>query len=313
MMMHSFVIMAVALAIAVASASASDHSRATNLSLFRITPRKYTGVRDMNTGDPAGDTYFALYEMIFPLYCREDPSDSSCGARGALNNYSNDVYERSVVEVDTRWGVYSGCTPNATTGQFQCEAYLHNRSACWWQQHGPDGANFSDLAGVCSKSECHCPALADGAVGHYNKPMGQWPVTWHNQTDMWEHIEAMSDTLDGNWYVTRSGGECKGGEVVGDGTCFWRFHGVQQTIQADCLNDRLRKHVIAANPACWNKLPQPDNATTNGWSECLLATVTGRAIGSAAAPARGGMSREDLVAPFVGSFAPVGEGGCPPV
>ena len=38
----------------VAAASASDYSRTTNLSLFRITPRKYTGVRDMNTGDPAG-------------------------------------------------------------------------------------------------------------------------------------------------------------------------------------------------------------------------------------------------------------------
>ena len=150
----------------------------------------------------------------------------------------------------------------------------------------PDGRNFSDLNGVCHKSECRCDAVTKRAVGMYNKPMGQHPVTWHNQTAMWKQIEDMSGNLNGNWYVTPEGGQCTANQILGSGDCFWKFQGVQRTINATCLNNRLRDNVLAANPACWKVLPQPSNRSADGWSECLLATITGKAIGSAPAPAK---------------------------
>ena len=42
------------------------------------------------------------YEMIFPLYCEQDPTDSSCAARSSLNVPNNNVFEQSIVEVDPR-------------------------------------------------------------------------------------------------------------------------------------------------------------------------------------------------------------------
>ena len=56
------------------------------------------------------------------------PRDSSCTARGSLNIPNNNIYEQSVVEVDTRYGAYSGCTPNASTSIFQCEPYVFSAS-----------------------------------------------------------------------------------------------------------------------------------------------------------------------------------------
>ena len=34
-----------------------------NITLYRITPRNYTGVTNLDTGDPAGDAFFGLYEV----------------------------------------------------------------------------------------------------------------------------------------------------------------------------------------------------------------------------------------------------------
>ena len=41
-----------------------------NLTLYRITPRNYTGIADLDTGDAAGDAYFGLYEKSAPVVCR---------------------------------------------------------------------------------------------------------------------------------------------------------------------------------------------------------------------------------------------------
>ena len=36
---------------------------AINMTVYRITPRNYTGLANMDSGDAAGDVYFGLYEV----------------------------------------------------------------------------------------------------------------------------------------------------------------------------------------------------------------------------------------------------------
>jgi len=45
-----------------------------NLTVYRITPRNYTGVSNLDTGDAAGDAFFGLYEKSAPVVCRDAKS-----------------------------------------------------------------------------------------------------------------------------------------------------------------------------------------------------------------------------------------------
>jgi len=156
------------LAMASVAAAAASAVATTNLTLYRVTPKEITGgIGNLNTGNSAGDTYFALYEMMFPLYCKEMPTDSSCNATGVLNIPGNNVYERSTAIVDPRFGAYAGCMPPAddpTSPDFVCRPYV-NESLCWWQMAGPDNRKFDDgpnsLASICSRSSCNCSAAGE--------------------------------------------------------------------------------------------------------------------------------------------------------
>lgn len=251
---------------------------------------------------------------MFPLYCQQMPTDSSCTARGALNVPNNNLYERSVVEVDPRFGAYAGCVPpesQPSSHHFVCRPYV-NTSLCWWAQRNPDGRNFTDLAAVCDRQQCNCAAVDDGAVGAMYRPMGQASARWHNQTAMWRQIEELSNTLDGIWFSTRAAGQCREGQRLGSGECWWRFHGVNRRINATCLNYRLQNAIVAHNPGCWGKLPPAlaRNASSIPWIRCMLASLTGTAFEGAAPAPSGPMGRARILAAFDGSFGPESSGGC---
>jgi hypothetical protein len=38
-----------------------------NVTAYRITPRNYTGLDNMNSGDAAGDVFFKLFELALPV------------------------------------------------------------------------------------------------------------------------------------------------------------------------------------------------------------------------------------------------------
>eukprot|EP00040_Diaphanoeca_grandis_P018929 m.99639 g.99639 ORF g.99639 m.99639 type:complete len:320 (-) comp27176_c0_seq3:72-1031(-) len=285
-----------------------------NLTVYRVTPRNITGdVTNKNTGDAGGDLYFSIYEMIFPLYCLEDPTDSSCTARKTLNIPNNNVFERSTIEVDTRFGVYNGCVPSATNAsQFVCQPYA-NMSKCWWDPafHGPGGRSYDTKAyeSLCNKSVCVCDALVNQTLGAYNSPMSQWPVFWHKQSPMWLQIEAISKLLDGWWYSTKAPGQCAEGKSPGDGSCFWQFHGVNRRVNATCVNNRVKAAIMTKNKPCFNRLPNPTNASTIPWVECLMTTITGMDYGNITG-LKGGMSKAELTNSFLSGFAPSADGGC---
>ena len=46
--------------------------------LFRVTPRNYTGLTNMNSGDPAGVVFFGLFELALPIICAANPKQVNC-------------------------------------------------------------------------------------------------------------------------------------------------------------------------------------------------------------------------------------------
>ena len=90
-----------------------------NLTLYRLTPNNITDLRNKDTGDADGDTFFSLNEYDLPLRCI---NGSGTDARGCFLDV-NDVYLQFVVEVDGLYGPYGHCNPpyqNSLFGNFSC-------------------------------------------------------------------------------------------------------------------------------------------------------------------------------------------------
>ena len=320
--------------LAMAAVAAAAPNPTQNLTVFRVTPHNYSGLANMNSGDAAGDAYFALYELTFPLYCRQMPGDSSCTSTGILNIPDFNVYTRSVVEVDARMGLYSGCVPDADSGAFECDAYAGPYD-CWYNATGPSQARhasfertFEGTAG-CTRDTagCRCKAWLEQSIGYYPCPECDRHASWHKQTPLWLELETMAATLNGSWYSTRAEGECAGAQRVGV-DCWWREVEVSNTINATCLNDRLKSTIVANLPSCFGACPQPANATSDCWITCMLQSVNGAAAARAGSAGGGGaaatgahhssgaagpepLSREAIVNSFTGAFLPETQGGCP--
>ena len=108
-MMSSPVALLLLLGIVVSSTST------VNLTLYRITPRNYTGIADLDTGDAAGDVFFGLFEKSAPVVCHDwDPrlgSSALCGNSPILQIPGFNVYTATKVEADARMGLYAQCQP----------------------------------------------------------------------------------------------------------------------------------------------------------------------------------------------------------
>jgi hypothetical protein len=96
-------------AVAVAAAGvAVARANATSVTLYRITPRNYTGITNLDTGDAAGDAFFGLYEMSAPVVCngtsQRGASTLLCTNEPLLQIPGFNVYIRVDVEVDDRFG-----------------------------------------------------------------------------------------------------------------------------------------------------------------------------------------------------------------
>ena len=102
-----------------------------NITVYRITPRNYTGLTDLDTGDAAGDAFFGLYEKAAPALCRDESQASSllCNNDALLQIPGFNVYLKVIVEADDRFGEYSKCNPSQTPPHnFYCEI---DARSCW--------------------------------------------------------------------------------------------------------------------------------------------------------------------------------------
>ena len=89
--------------------------------------------------------------------------------------------------------------------------------------------------------------------------------------------------------------------------CWWRLAETKRTVNQTCVDGRVIAAVRARRPQCWSACPQPNNATTPCYLDCLFTTMLGNK--SLGVPP---MTTESIVAPFVEAFSGDGK-GCPSV
>jgi len=279
--------------IAVSSAST------VNLTLYRITPRNYTGIADLDTGDAAGDAFFGLYEKAAPVVCRDrDPRSGSsalCGNSPILQIPGFNVYTATKVEADARMGDYAQCNPSLDTGVFRCSIFAGSlpdgstpKHQCWYNFTGrPEWkAEFAD---VCEMSECGCDAVYSLSVGREHpstsrafKPRPKPPAGDLKQYVGWAAGQ-LGRMLNGTWYSTRKAGQCKVGQQIGK-DCWWRETEQPRVVNATCVNDNMVRAVQSRQPSCFKDCPRPNDQTSDCWVQCLFETMVGNATKSPPLP-----------------------------
>ena len=143
-------------ALAVAWAAPAALPGAKNLTVYRITPRNYTGLTDMDTGDVGGDAFFGLYELGYPLLCPDGADGQGymplCRNAPILDIPGFNVYTSFTLEADVRTGRYAECNPDGSTGVFNCTHLFwdYDRWRCWWSN--PQWRR--DFWGVCELRKC---------------------------------------------------------------------------------------------------------------------------------------------------------------
>ena len=248
---------------------------------YRITPRNYSGLANVDSGNAAGDVYFGLYELALPIICENDPSLINCENIPILSIPGFNVYTKSLVEADPRFSAYKGCNPDPRTGVFHCKILGNSSGSCWY-----DAPQREDFIDVCDAGSCRCAAYDADAVGAATCNMCERNATWHPDTLMWRQVEALGQKLNGTWYSTQAEGECAPGEVVGR-ECWWRVVRLERNVNATCVNDRVVAAVEAAGEPCFAACgADVANRTSSCWIHCLFSTLVGS------------MSKAQILAPF---------------
>ena len=147
--------------------------------LYRITPRNYTGVTDLDTGDAAGDAHFGLYEKSAPVVCdaKLNPRHAEnilCENDALLQIPGFNVYIAVEVEMDDRFGRAPGVRYRARAAAARSNRNLkrneprrrdyaecnptkslpHAFNCTHWHHDGPEGC--------WNKNDKRCPASCGG-------------------------------------------------------------------------------------------------------------------------------------------------------
>ena len=82
--------------------SLGDTGGATNMTIYRLTPRGVLGVADRNTGDVPGDVGFVLANRQKILECLHNETSKGC----FLDNSTDNIYGAFSIEYDGQLGPY---------------------------------------------------------------------------------------------------------------------------------------------------------------------------------------------------------------
>jgi hypothetical protein len=197
-----------------AAANAKSPTGPLNLTLYRVSPLAYPGLIDMDTGDPAGDIGFGLWELLMPMQCRPVPGSSSShhhmsiGCENGTGHYIHpgaptNVYEQFVVETNPLLGTYHNCNPlpfgGPDAGVFNCDSMDFGDGHCvcpgagnsevefqLWDEDCFNGTVYKHVHGngkLCQSKcaqdgECAGFAMRDGMNGTncwlLKEPLIQW-------------------------------------------------------------------------------------------------------------------------------------------
>lgn len=198
--------------------------------VYRITPRNYTGLTNLDTGDAAGDAFFGLYEKSAPVVCANQTRENILCENDALLQIPGfNVYIAVDVEFDDRFGDYAECNPlKELPHTFNCTHWHHGRTSCWNKNYDhPEWAD--DFKGVCDERECVCDAVETLSVGRefpkFGKPLPPAGFPAKCSEDFYP-IEGYANSNSRTVYKTMesvSHGDCCGacaqGNDAREGTC----------------------------------------------------------------------------------------------
>eukprot|EP00754_Rhynchopus_humris_P008141 Rhum_TRINITY_DN13669_c0_g1::Rhum_TRINITY_DN13669_c0_g1_i1::g.62828::m.62828 len=160
-------------------------------------------------------------------------------------------------------------TANDTTLGDCCTMYHEAAS-------GPLAAKF----GAYNESSRTCTVFTEPVLLKPGQPKAQILYEmgggFNGSAPLWlNRITDAALRLQGKWYSTRSEGECKAGQAVGDG-CYWRDLGVQRTINATCLANNLVLSISEQAPECFERCGKPLNTTSECTVECVFEAALGK-------------------------------------
>jgi len=159
--------------------SFGETGTATNMTLYRLTPRNVEGIANHNTGDVPGDVGFVLANRQKVLECLQNETQRGC----FLDNSTDNVYGAFDVEVDGQIGPYFQCNPlyQNASNPFQCwqkcetPPDCHNQSGYDSWTNGTDGwagpTCFCEKCERCNKTVGRAP---NPYTYHGSVPKG-WP------------------------------------------------------------------------------------------------------------------------------------------
>ena len=220
-----------------AAANAKSPTGPLNLTLYRVSPLAYPGLIDMDTGDPAGDIGFGLWELLMPMQCRPVPGSSSShhhmsiGCENGTGHYIHpgaptNVYEQFVVPGIPVSGVELDALAQcdgAAFGVFDASAPCANAAARPSLLSGPSCAagyecdwamalcDMNTWPQYCSPTQaCAVDLLqykycedAQSAYAPVVCPVGKWVAPF---------VDTVTSGAGSTWFVVGSGGGGGGGD-----------------------------------------------------------------------------------------------------
>lgn len=265
----------------------------TVMTLTRMTPRGINGIANKDTGDAAGDLFFTLVSATKASECNQPnpPPWAGCFLNG------DDVYIKSRVSIDGRYGIYQECNPASAPlppaqqneGSFACCGSLNCSSTA-----GP----FGPIKKVNNSAYCYCDRT--------NRTVGRIRVVdqFANVKFLPPMLHQLASLIGGYWYSTPAEGECRGQAVPGgpDG-CTWKVEEVVNVVNQSCVTDKVYSAVEQNCPAAFAGCPPPHyNRSNPCYPNAFFSSILGNATQGCPA-----MSRESLLDVWAHSF----QGGCP--
>eukprot|EP00239_Pterosperma_sp_CCMP1384_P009325 CAMPEP_0197860926 /NCGR_PEP_ID=MMETSP1438-20131217/36626_1 /TAXON_ID=1461541 /ORGANISM="Pterosperma sp., Strain CCMP1384" /LENGTH=485 /DNA_ID=CAMNT_0043477941 /DNA_START=92 /DNA_END=1549 /DNA_ORIENTATION=+ len=241
----------------------AEVQKTVNVTVYRITPLNYTGMTNMDTGDAAGDAFFGLYELTFPILCADPALKQliNCENVPILNIPGYNVYTEFLLEAVDRFGEYMECNPNPNTGIFACANLYERYESCWYDDKRWN-TTFADL---CDRNQCHCHVINYEAVGkgptpfkddHHDHPKD--PPQCSSQSQIYHNvcIQDQKGKVEPSWTGIMTEADCcQSCNDMGFDECkYWSYRDdiSDQGFKTPChiYNMNLTRDDFANDPNC---------------------------------------------------------------
>lgn len=251
-------------------------------------------LRNQNSGDAQGDSYFVVRGFILPVECSSNETKRDC--TNPEQEDERNLVSQHIVQVLNGYSTYAEC--NVHGARYSCECYDKDNRRILCNESAVGRTNLSE---------------------RYSSSSGISDFTW------WRYNLAIK--LQGYWYSTLSRGECPGER---DRRCAWRLVRTVRTIRSACLKDAIARVVEEYNRSAFVQCPPNNNIEDSGkrkttiggerdidynqstvcYSRAFMATFLGQNGGDGPIVPTDGIPNDKIEAAWATAFS---DEGCPEV